>query len=233
MSVLLASSEGNQYGRGLFKKLQHYDGIITRMSKIQNKQGLKKSPKLNRLYSKVKNLIKNEVGRVLNRFLKKEKPDLILMEHLTGLTQNTAEDKKMSRKMRRLLNNCGMSKIPARLEIKSKRIGFRIKEVNPAYTSKECPVCHHIEKNNRKDQEHFKCIECGFKRNADYVGSINIRDRRSIPSVNIYTPYRSVPGLIGEYYSGQSFSHRPNYRPAVARRFHEESLMLKEECVSV
>ena len=65
------------------------------------------------------------------------------------------------------------------------------------------------------------------------MGSVNIRDRRSIPSISIYTPYKSVPGLIGDFYSGQSSSYRPNYRPAVARRFHEESLMLKEECVSV
>jgi putative transposase len=219
MVVLLASSNGNQYGQRLYKQLQHYDKIITRATRKRQRNGLKnKSDKSDRLYSKVKNLIKNEVGRVLNRFLEKEKPDIVVMENLTGLTQNTKENKKLSRKMRRLLNNCGISKIPKRLEIKSKRKGFGVDEENPAETSAECSICHYIDKKNRKDQAHFECLRCGYKRNADYVGSVNIRDRRSIPEIDIYTPYKAVRGLIEKHYLliGQSFRHRPNYRPAVA-----------------
>jgi putative transposase len=201
MVNLLASSSGNQYGQNLHNKLKRYDEIITRVTKRRQKNGLKNnSAKVDRLYSKVKNLIKNEVGRVLNRFLDREKPDIVVMEDLTGVTQHTTSNKKLSKKMRRMLNNCGMSKIPKRMEIKQKRLGFRLEAVNRAYTSQECPVCHNIDKENRKDQAHFECTQCGYKRNADYVASVNIRNRRSIPAIGIHAPYRSVRGLVERHY---------------------------------
>jgi len=217
MVNLLASSSGNQYCQSLYNKLKYYDDIITRVTKRRQKNGFKnKSNKVDRLYCKVQNLIKNEVGRVLNRFLEKEKPDIVVMEDLTGLTRDTKS--KLSKKMRRLLNNCGISKISKRIAIKQKRLGFRIVEVNRAYTSQECPICHNIDKENRKDQAHFKCIKCGYKRQADYVASVNIRNRRSIPGIGIHAPYRSVRGLIERHYMSinQSFGNRPKYRLAVA-----------------
>jgi len=212
MVNLLVSSSGNQYGQALYSKLKHYDEIITGVTKRRQKNGLRNKPdKVDRLYCKVRSLIKNEVGRALNGFLAKEKPDEVVMEDLTGLTQNTT-NKKLSKKMRRLLNNCGMSKISKRLAIKQKRLGFRITSVNRAYTSQECPACHNIDKKNRKDQAHFKCTQCGYKRNADYVASVNIRNRRSIPGIGIHTPYRSVRGLIERHHVSidQSFRNRPN-----------------------
>ena len=33
-------------------------------------------------------------------------------------------------------------------------------------------------KDNRKSQSDFKCVECGYKNNADHVGALNILERR-------------------------------------------------------
>lgn len=203
MVTLLATSTGNLYGHGLYKKLKHFDEIITRITRNRQRSGLSNnSSKLDRLYSRVRSLIKNEVGRVLNRFLEKEKPDVVVLEKLTGLTRDTRDNKKLSKRIKRLLNNCGISKVSKRLDTKSKQRGFRIEEINSAYTSQECPICHYIDSRNRRDQARFECMSCGYKRHADYVGSMNIRDRRSIPGIGIYTPYRAVKGLIGSYYLG-------------------------------
>ena len=38
------------------------------------------SPALNKLYKKVQNLLKNEVGRITNAFLRNEKPEEIILE---------------------------------------------------------------------------------------------------------------------------------------------------------
>jgi len=99
------------------------------------------------------------------------------------------------------MSNSGLSKVTKRLEEKAVVLGKKIEKQNPAYTSVECPKCHHVNKRNRKSQAHFKCLKCGYKRNADYVGSLNIRARRSIPTISVYTPYRKVPGLLEEFYS--------------------------------
>ena len=52
--------------------------------------------------------------------------------------------------------------------------------VNPKYTSQQCPICGHISKENRKNQENFVCEKCSFSRNADFNASCNIKDRVAI-----------------------------------------------------
>ena len=46
--------------------------------------------------------------------------------------------------------------------------------VPPQNTSRTCPCCGHISKENRQTQAQFRCVECGFEANADVVGAINI-----------------------------------------------------------
>lgn len=49
--------------------------------------------------------------------------------------------------------------------------------VPPQNTSRTCPCCEVILKENRKTQSQFECIDCGYKNNADVVGAINILER--------------------------------------------------------
>jgi len=51
--------------------------------------------------------------------------------------------------------------------------GFLI-AVPPQNTSRTCPACRHISKDNRQTQAQFACVECGYTNNADVVGAINI-----------------------------------------------------------
>ncbi len=46
--------------------------------------------------------------------------------------------------------------------------------VPPMDTSRTCPCCGHVSADNRRTQEQFLCVECGFEENADVVGAINI-----------------------------------------------------------
>jgi len=45
--------------------------------------------------------------------------------------------------------------------------------VPPQNTSRRCPQCDHVSAQNRRTQERFVCVECGFEDNADRVGAIN------------------------------------------------------------
>ena len=51
----------------------------------------------------------------------------------------------------------------------------RLIEVNPAYTSQTCSHCGHADKENRKTQARFLCVNCGFATNADTNAAMNIR----------------------------------------------------------
>jgi len=61
------------------------------------------------------------------------------------------------------------------LEYKLLWSGGRLIKVPPQNTSRTCPECGCISKENRKTQAVFMCIECGYKENADYVAAINIK----------------------------------------------------------
>jgi len=46
--------------------------------------------------------------------------------------------------------------------------------VPPQNTSRTCPACGHVSKDNRQTQANFVCVECGYANNADVVGAINV-----------------------------------------------------------
>jgi len=60
------------------------------------------------------------------------------------------------------------------LEYKQLWRGGAVIAVPPQNTSRTCPECGNISPANRKTQERFACVRCGFNGNADYVAAINI-----------------------------------------------------------
>jgi putative transposase len=46
--------------------------------------------------------------------------------------------------------------------------------VPPQNTSRTCPYCGHVSKDNRQTQARFECVGCGFEEHADVVGAINV-----------------------------------------------------------
>lgn len=63
------------------------------------------------------------------------------------------------------------------LEYKQSWSGGDVLRVNPKNTSRTCPCCGHVAKENRTTQANFECVECGFKANADHVGALNVLER--------------------------------------------------------
>ncbi|QPT39387.1 transposase, IS605 OrfB family [Oligella ureolytica] len=60
------------------------------------------------------------------------------------------------------------------LEYKLTWLGGELLAVNPRNTSRTCPCCGYVAKENRRSQACFKCMDCGFEENADVVGAINV-----------------------------------------------------------
>ena len=59
--------------------------------------------------------------------------------------------------------------------VRSERMLIEQLPVPPQNTSRFCPCCEHVSKDNRKSQSEFVCVECGFSENADLVGAINTK----------------------------------------------------------
>lgn len=60
------------------------------------------------------------------------------------------------------------------LDYKLRYSGGQLIAVPAKNTSRTCPVCGHIAKENRRTQAQFACEACGYEEHADVVGAINI-----------------------------------------------------------
>ncbi|MBO0825436.1 MAG: transposase, partial [Actinobacteria bacterium] len=76
--------------------------------------------------------------------------------------------------LNRSIADAGWRMFLAILIAKAESAGRDVIAVNPANTSRTCPECRHVAKENRLSQADFRCISCGHTRHADVVAAINI-----------------------------------------------------------
>lgn len=187
LNNLFASSSGNLYGRNFKEPIERMDKIIVKIAKNRQKQGLKvRSKRYDKLVSKLKSYIKNEVNRVLNQLVEKESPREIVVESLNF------KSPKLSKRMNRILSNYGKKVINDKFKRLTEEFGIICLEINPAYTSQECSSCGYIDKENRKKQSKFLCMCCGLKLNADINASRVIYARSSCISSNVFINKKTV-----------------------------------------
>ncbi|MFF7438596.1 RNA-guided endonuclease TnpB family protein [Streptomyces sp. NPDC008122] len=60
------------------------------------------------------------------------------------------------------------------LRAKAESAGREVIAVDPRNTSRTCPACGHVAKENRPAQEKFHCVSCGHTAHADTVGALNV-----------------------------------------------------------
>lgn len=106
--------------------------------------------------------------------------DLSLV-NMTRSAAGTVEDPGRSVKAKSGLNRevlrLAHGNFVSMLEYKSRKYGSTLVRVDPRNTSRTCPCCDTVNKNNRKSQAVFKCVECGYTANADLNAAYNIMQR--------------------------------------------------------
>ena len=71
----------------------------------------------------------------------------------------------------------GWSEFRRQLDYKVAWNGGMLLAVPPHNTSRTCPCCGHVSKDNRQTQAQFLCVDCGYENHADVVGAINVLER--------------------------------------------------------
>lgn len=74
----------------------------------------------------------------------------------------------------RSILDAGWGVFLAILANKAESAGRTVIAVDPRNTSRTCPECGHVAKENRITQAEFKCVACGHSANADVVGALNV-----------------------------------------------------------
>ncbi|AMQ66712.1 transposase [Bacillus phage Mgbh1] len=91
----------------------------------------------------------------------------IQMEDLSGINKRD-----------KFLANWSYYELQSFVKYKAKERGIKVVLVDPNYTSQRCSCCGYIAEGNRKTQETFKCVICGYKTNADFNAARNIAEPR-------------------------------------------------------
>ncbi|TLS42202.1 IS200/IS605 family element transposase accessory protein TnpB [Streptomyces montanus] len=120
----------------------------------------------------------------------------IALEDLTGIRERV----RLRKPQRATHSSWAFAQLGQFIAYKARRAGVPVVYVDPAYTSRTCAECGHIDKANRVSQAWFACRSCGFVDHADRNGSRNIRARawqlwrRGAPSTAPAPPPRQRDG---------------------------------------
>jgi putative transposase len=107
----------------------------------------------------------------------------IAIEELGGIRDRVT----VRRSQRATLSSWSFAQLRSFIEYKAKRAGVKVVAVEPRNTSRTCPCCGHVDKANRKTQDKFLCVDCGFSGLADYIAAVNIRSRAVVNRPDIPT----------------------------------------------
>ncbi|MFE9171454.1 RNA-guided endonuclease InsQ/TnpB family protein [Streptomyces kebangsaanensis] len=97
----------------------------------------------------------------------------IALEDLTGIRERV----RLRKPQRATLHSWAFHQLGRFIAYKARRAGVPVVYVDPAYTSRTCAQCGHLDRANRVSQARFACRSCGFVDHADRNGSRNIRAR--------------------------------------------------------
>ena len=117
----------------------------------------------------------------------------IAIEDLDGIRARI----RARRPQRRILHSWAFADLQAKILYKAKRVGVSVRFVDPRNTSRECRVCGHIEKANRKTRDNFVCLSCGHSADADVNAACVIAGR-----AHVIAPHAVTIKLGIEHVSG-------------------------------
>ena len=92
----------------------------------------------------------------------------------SGTTETPGRNVKAKSGLNKAILDQGWYEFRRQLDYKLAWNGGQLVAVPPQNTSRTCPCCGHVAKENRRTQARFRCVACGFEENADVVGAINI-----------------------------------------------------------
>lgn len=179
VKIFAACSSGEKFeGSNAFdklgRKLAHVQRELSRRVKF-SKNWRKTKQKISRFHLKIANTRKDMLHKASSSISKNHA--IVIIEDLrignmTKSASGTVDEPGINVAQKRGLNrrilDQGWGIFAEQLEYKCAWNGGLLVRVNPRNSSRECSKCHHISKENRKTQALFKCVNCGFEKNADF-----------------------------------------------------------------
>ena len=194
MSNIVSTSEGKRYGQispELRKRVEWSTGKRRRKQNLNTCLKKKGQPPVDLGDNRAEAFARNEIGRALNQMLDGWPPGAAV-----ALERLTVKDMRFkSRQMNRALRAAQLGYARDKLKFKLDERGIRYRSAQPAYSSQECSQCGFTFLMNRRSQDKFACLWCGFEANADENAASNLAKRFGDEELNLL-PVREVETLL-------------------------------------
>lgn len=174
------SFKSNQY------KLKKIQQRLLRATKGSNRRR-KILYRLRKLYNKITDLRSDHLHKISKTLVTNY--STIVMEDLkvknmsksaSGTKESPGKNVAAKRGLNKSILDQGWGEFRRQMEYKSEWYGNKLIFVAPQNTSRTCPLCSCVSEGNRKTQEKFACIQCGYTENADLVAARNILNKKDM-----------------------------------------------------
>jgi len=159
----------------LIKELLHTDELKTK--EPDYKEGKRRQQKIITLRRKIKHHTERNCAAICKQMIANGENHAVFEDLGNGFGRSFATKDDIN--FNRIIKEMHLSAIKDEFEHIARKYGIAVSTVHPEYTSQTCPVCGFMDDGNRKNQEEFECLECGYKDNADRNASVNILMRVS------------------------------------------------------
>jgi len=194
-----ADSEGNQYTGETVKKVRRkYRRQRRLLAPMKTPSARKHRKQMSRKEARFVKDTNHCISKKLVQ-LAFDRQKALAIECLQGIRQR---GNGFNRAVRTELNSWAFHQLKLFLAYKSQRLGVTLIEVDPRYSSQTCSKCGHCERANRKTQEGFRCICCGFEANADFNAALNLKARGELSAALMFREEATASNL------GQAVSFR-------------------------
>ena len=141
--------------------------------------------KQNRFSKKIRKRSENYINKEVNNFFEAEKPTEIIKEDLTWETYKNKKKKGFKNQIKHWEKGI----LDKSIKWKALKKNIKITNINPAYTLQVCHICNNF---GTRNGENFSCQCCQTKMDADVNAAHNIRKRKNIKDINLYTSAKKV-----------------------------------------
>jgi len=162
------------------QRLARYQRAMSRKQKF-SKNWMKAKARVQKLHTRIGNIRRDHLHK-LSTTLSKNHAGVVIedlqVRNMSGSAAGTLEQPGRNTRAKAGLNRSildqGWFEFRRQLEYKQAWRGGVVVAVNPRNTSRTCPVCGRMAKENRTSQSRFECVHCGHAAHADVNAAVNI-----------------------------------------------------------
>lgn len=156
-TIFLGNGRQNKFVRRKYNSLR---------KELSKKKKIKAIKNIRDKESLIMRDVNHKISRKLIRFAIDNHCGVIHLEDLSGIHRTS----KAGGKNKANLHNWSFYELSSFIKYKAREAGIKVVQVDPEYTSQECPSCGQL---NKVKSRQYLCL-CGYKAHRDRVGAINI-----------------------------------------------------------